>query len=289
MQQEQLRRHVQDITGEPFDSGPLFAVGGALGPGRILVLADHSLFINQMTLPSDTGNLEFAYNCLEWLREGGRRHQVLFVEEGVVRTDLKVPLKEVDLPLQAKVAVVDQVLAHMEEQDIFNRMAWDFLFARADRSPSRLARWGLELLTILVLVYAGYRIALRARHKAELGVPLLAHAASRHTPAVPLLEQRYQAVRQAGNLWETAHHLARSWFAALGTAALDGPRPPRLVVRGGWWRRRSLRRRFQRLWCLARGTAPFPVGPRHLRSVLTDLGEVKAALAAGELQPWGPR
>ena len=50
---------------------PLFAVGGTVGKGRVLVLADHSIFINRMILPRETGNLEFAANCLHWLR-GGR-------------------------------------------------------------------------------------------------------------------------------------------------------------------------------------------------------------------------
>jgi hypothetical protein len=82
------------------------------------------------------------------------------------------------------VAVVDQVLAHMEQQDAFNRMTWDFLFRRAGGRSSRLARWSLELLTVLVLVYAAYRIAIRSRHKIELGVPLLAQV-----PLVPALRQ----------------------------------------------------------------------------------------------------
>ena len=36
----------------------------------MLVLADHSIFINRMILPRDTGNLEFTANCLHWLRGG---------------------------------------------------------------------------------------------------------------------------------------------------------------------------------------------------------------------------
>src|SRR5207245_1733995 len=34
----------------PLDA-PLFAAGGKVGAGRVLVLADHSLFINEMLLP----------------------------------------------------------------------------------------------------------------------------------------------------------------------------------------------------------------------------------------------
>jgi hypothetical protein len=52
-----------------------FAAGGDWGEkgGRILILADHSVFINDMMTPDDNDNLEFASNCLEWLTDGGKR------------------------------------------------------------------------------------------------------------------------------------------------------------------------------------------------------------------------
>ena len=57
--------------------------------GRLLLLADHSIFINEMMLPSDNGNVEFTYNCLEWLRRGPEvRNQVLFVDEGRIKAAL---------------------------------------------------------------------------------------------------------------------------------------------------------------------------------------------------------
>jgi hypothetical protein len=273
---------VKDLTGEPYQDGPIFAVGGTWGQGRILVLADHSLFINQMMLPSDIGNLEFAYNCLEWLREGRQRRQVLLVEEGLIRTDIDVPVREVDLPPEVQAALVDRVLTHMDEQNTFNRMAWDWLMDRAGGKTSRLARWVLEILTVLIVIYAAYRIAIRSRHRVEPMVPLLAHAAARHAPAGPLLEQRYHALYQAGNLWETAHHLARGWFAEHWPTASS--RPPSLALSGGWWHRWSLRRRFNRLWRLAHGTTATRVSPRRLRRVLADLDSLKAALVDGSLK-----
>src|SRR5262249_30043110 len=77
---------------------PLFMVGGELGEGRVLVLADHSIFINEMMLPNDNENVEFTIACVRWLRgdttsKRGRRTKVLFVEEGQVQTKLEIPLK----------------------------------------------------------------------------------------------------------------------------------------------------------------------------------------------------
>jgi hypothetical protein len=221
--------HLRDAFARAFpangERGPLFAVGGTRGDGRILVLADHSIFINQMMLPTDNDNVEFTYNALEWLRDHKQRTRVLLVQDGVVRTDLDVPLKEVALPPEVIAAAADEVLANLEHEDAFNRKLLEWLEGRSGNNPDRIARWALEALTVLVLLYAAYRVLIRGRHRLETAVPLLAHAAAGHTPAAPLLEQRYQAARRAGNHWETAHHLARQWFATLAPAAA-GPRPP---------------------------------------------------------------
>ena len=86
----------------------------------MLVLADHSIFINRMMLPREINNLEFAANCLHWLRGGastpleiagaatkgpdvlqqliGQRNHVLFWEDSKVHRDFNVPLKKVSLP-----------------------------------------------------------------------------------------------------------------------------------------------------------------------------------------------
>src|SRR5262249_22227280 len=57
------------------------------GGGRILVLADHSVFINSMLLPQryPNDNLSFAFNCLDWLMLGPgdeKRKYVMFMEDG---------------------------------------------------------------------------------------------------------------------------------------------------------------------------------------------------------------
>jgi hypothetical protein len=265
------------------DREPLFAVGGTVSDGRILVLADHSIFINQMMLPADTGNVEFTYNALEWLRSDKQRTRVLLVQDGVIRTDLDVPLKDVPLPQEAVAVTVDHVLTHLEHENTLNRTVWEWLLGRSGGNTDRIARWALEALTTAVLVYAAYRVMVRSRHRLDTTVPLLAHAAAGHAPAVPLLQQRYEAARRAGNLWETAHHLARQWFTSVAPTA-TGPHSPRIAVRGGWWRRFRVRHRFARLWRLAHTTDPVPVGPRRLRRVIADLHGLKAALADGTLQ-----
>ena len=82
---------LQEGTQSPSNISPLFAVGGDVGAGRVLVLADHSIFINEMMLPNDNGNVEFTYNCLEWLRGDAKngRNQVLFVVDGQIKSNFQ--------------------------------------------------------------------------------------------------------------------------------------------------------------------------------------------------------
>src|SRR5262249_49234461 len=72
------------------------AVSSEHGKGRLLLLADHSIFINEMMQPRDTGNADFAYNAVDWLREGedGPRDRVLFVTDSRIETKLDIPLRQ---------------------------------------------------------------------------------------------------------------------------------------------------------------------------------------------------
>jgi len=105
-----------------------FAVARDVGPGRLLVLADHSVFINEMMIQDDTNNLDFASNAVEWLRDNGRRTRVLFVEDGAIQDTFDIPLqKEVvslrDLqPWLADAAnkIVDQAEDQHHRENHFN-------------------------------------------------------------------------------------------------------------------------------------------------------------------------
>ena len=50
-------------------AGLPFAVGGQYGAGRVLILADHSLFINEMLVDKECDNFPLTQHCLEWLEE----------------------------------------------------------------------------------------------------------------------------------------------------------------------------------------------------------------------------
>jgi hypothetical protein len=288
--------------------GPLFAVGGTVGKGRVLVLADHSLFINRMILPRDNGNLEFTANCLHWLRGGvtstedvlnaarnsgdlvqltGQRNKVLFVDDGTIRTNFEVPMKKVSLnpPLGSEpaiVAAVDRTLARLEDQNAFNDNFLDFLDDH-DWDTPKLKRGALYLFTFAALLFLGYRFVWRGRHRLDATVPLLASAVTNHLPKTSLLEQRRRAMLRAGNVWETVHQLARHGFESAGIS-LNGSSMPRLAVDGNWWRRWRVNRRVKRLWQFARGIAPTRVSPGALKRWLSELEAFQIALANGTIR-----
>ena len=309
---EEIGPSVTTSSGKyPFvnEEGPLFAVGGSIGKGRVLVLADHSIFINRMILPLDNRNLEFAANCLHWLRGGvstpmeglralnspeglqqiaGQRNRVLFWDDGTIRNNFEVPLKKVPMPPvfpsePAIVAAIDKTIAKLEENDSFNHA----LLEQIDNLPGgreRLIRSAVYLLTFAALLLLAHRFLWRTRHRPELAVPSLSKALREHEPKGPLLDQRRRALLRSGNVWEVGHRLARECFASAGVV-LTSASPPRAVMsRGGRWQRWRVNRRIARLWRLARGDAPKPLSSAALKLRLRELDELKTALANGTIE-----
>jgi hypothetical protein len=265
----------------------LFAVGGPVGKGRALVMADHSIFINALMIPQDrdTDNFAFTCNALTWLgHDDPNRTNVLLVIDGRVESQFYVPLKRPNLtPRQMEAAVtslVDKALAKAErkgELGVFNQWLQDHL------PLNRIVRWVVGILSVVLLLYLIYRFTLVAQHRQEAAVPLLARAVAQGRPDSALALQRQTALLKQGNLWEEARGLARRLFtSALGDPVVPAAMP-RVAVRGNWWRRWSLRRQVEVLWQLARAEQPQPVGPRRWQRLLGRLDEVKAALADGTL------
>src|SRR5205823_1025205 len=104
-----------------------------------------SVFINEMMLPQDTQNVEFATNAVTWLK-GGQRQRVLFVEEGRIETKLEIPLKSISIPAEEALRLLferrndilqsgDRLVAQFENENSFNRKLLEVL-ARAGVSPS---------------------------------------------------------------------------------------------------------------------------------------------------------
>jgi hypothetical protein len=264
-----------------------FAAAGAVAAGKVLVLADHSVFINDMMLQPDTQNFAFAWNCIDWLTDSGKRAMVFFLEDGRVVTDFNITLKDkppLPFPIPSEEQLIEkgnEVLASLDEGDVINRLI-------NERLPHQLLLQLLAVvLTGMALFYAFWRLS-RNRHKLERHEPLLAACVAGQQLHRPLLDQRNEAMLRQNNYWEAAHQMARQWFATLlgprGSIAEHGRTPPLVPVRGGWWQRRALRRQIARLWRLAVGSLPEKITAAQLRRVEDELQTLRAAVADGILQ-----
>jgi hypothetical protein len=112
----------------------------------------------------------------------------------------------------------------------------------------------------------------------------LSAALYRLAPANTVAEQRRRDLIRGDNLWEPARDMARQCLAASGLSAAVVP--PRVVVQGGWLRRRTMIGRVRRLWRLAYGP-PARVSLNQWRRLLREVQEVKTALASGAVRLQG--
>jgi hypothetical protein len=268
-----------------------FAVGGTWGQGRILVLSDHSVFINEMMWQPDIENINFAYNCVDWLTNGGQRTEVLFLEEGQVQKSFDVPVKVPPPPplppLKPLVEAADKGLGELERDNAFNRALHNAM-RELTWLPDRWNR-GVIITSTVMLALLGLTRLSQARHRKEKGPPLAASGVAPATGALSLFEQRQQALVQEGNYWETARALARQGIeSALGSPGATTESPSALALRGNWWRKWRYRRRLKRLWRLAYGTEPVRVSSQRLRQLGREIEDLKTALHRVDLSQRRP-
>lgn len=295
----------------------MFGVAGDVGVGRILVLADHSIFINEMMKPQDNQNVEFAQNCLKYLRgEHGQRKRVLFVEdnhiwknfvkggpkpssaaaqlfnklldEATLRKGLEKAAEKSENVVDRcdrKIEVWQEQFNEFDADDGINKKLWGFFTRNRPGGFRSVVRWGLILGTLGLLIYACYRLGIVSRYKTEPALPALTRAASRQAPTGSLLEMRLEGLLDADNIRETGRQLARDAFEAGGVAAPVPYREPAVAVKGaGWWRRSRVQRRVLELWRLAFGKQPIRLAPHALRALAAELEQLKADLKHATIQ-----
>lgn len=267
-----------------------FAAGAQVQDGKALVLADHSVFINDMLVQADNDNFFFACNVVDWLTDGGKRKYVLFLENDKPVMDFSATLKEPELPpipLPPEGVLIEkgnEIIAAVDAADPFNQ----FLNERVPQVA--VLRTLLLLLSLMVLVLVVMRL-LRARHRIAATEPLLALCLAEQAPGRPLLARRHEDMRRQDNHWESAHQMARQLFETLPRPAGSGdawPQEAPLKFQGGWWQRRQRRQQVERLWRLALGQAPERITTRDFQRLQDDLRQVRTALANGTVTAASP-
>lgn len=282
------------------------------GGGQILVLADHSVFINDMLLPDQadllpekaaTDNLAFAANCLDWLTIGPnlqKRDRVLFIDQtGVIETNFDLALAATDLPPPP--VNPSQIpgflwenrdllwehrdkLADLEDagffRDIEETNFWNHLLL-AWQPHWVWVRLALVLMTF-ILLGLGIRRFLGSRFRHAKNASRLAVALDRYRPRVGLLEQRLRSAMSRGQALEAAREKARQFFADFELTPADfGQTLPECVIDAGWWQRRTLARDLREAWRIAFGSESIPVPVRQWPAYLARLQNLRQAIRKG--------
>lgn len=275
-----------------------FAVSAEAGKGRLLLLSDHSVFINEMVLQEDNNNLDFTYQVITWLKDG-KRKKVLFVEDGTIQTQLKVPLRGREVTIQDLEADLvnigngqaREIQKNNARSNGLNREVLGFL----NEGPGRaiFGRESGDNFYLLLILIAGVGAAafglfslMRASHRNDTTVPLFETISGRQRAAVSPLILRQRAALHADDLREFGREAAREWFAALPGCPEDetSPHPPRIEARGGWWKQRQVRQEVLGLWHLARESEMSPLSQQEYRQLLARIDRLQLAIDAGELR-----
>jgi hypothetical protein len=272
---------------------------------KVLVLADHSIFINSMLLPrgNPNDNLRFASNCVDWLMTGPSRNYVLFMEDGHIyqRDDYDLILQSMPQPRPEDIAeflwenkdllwkntdLAEEVLSKMEEDGIFEEVEKSGMIGGIlddILEPWMVARFvviagAVGLFGYAVLQFAG------SRHRVPKRVARLSLLLDRMRPRTGLLELRLRSGLGRGRYYELARHRAREMFADLKlTPAEEGPMPT-VEIDAGWWRRGRILRDLRDVWAVAFGREPVPVTGKAWDSFQRKLSQIEVMIRHGAIR-----
>ena len=242
------------------------------GPGRLLVVADHSVFVNgqmKFTANEETGelsyptaNIHFTNQMIAWLQgPGPPRTRCLFVDDGMVIDQFArqvqrppgelppIPPISPDRLANMLLSLVNAKLAHVQEEARPN--------AVLDRNPGPnfLRRGFLIVVTLafLWLIWTRLRQATRGEDR------------SRWTPLASLgsllpkgsTDARKRAdLIDTGNVYEAARWRIRDRFDRLGGQATAAGDMPPLLMADQSRQAAGLEPQVRRLWLIGYGPRP---------------------------------
>jgi len=247
----------------------------SVGPGRLLVLADHSVFINGMMgfrddpdsddgFKFDNANWQFTNNTIDWLKAGSHkpRSRCLLIEDGRIAEKFAIELPPPPKPPIPNIPPEvlanwllnhsNQIIDEAQERNIFNRVLENWL------GLPRLLRWFLIATTIVFLIHA-LRWLRRGYRKAEPSSTLTPGTQSRFLPRGGVLRQRTAAQIEVGNLFEAANRRVRSRFDVLGGKPAPNGKMPPVLLASDLRDAPVLQHSIGRLWLIGYGDEPMAV------------------------------
>ena len=245
----------------------LFAIAGEgpdefnRQPYRLLVMADHSVFINQMLLEPGTENIELAYRTIKFLQEPNNRKRCVFFENGKLIDhfdDLRqtfgkqnqMPLPQVNLwGMQDKLTDLGNVIIdRLQANDANNKLLLGS--SNPHRSLSVIARF-LVILAAAMACFFLLRRAWSTRKPGDIPPPPAVAGAPSGPPGV--FDRRQKELLRRNNVFEPVRDLVREFFQSIGIHSETPPKPPKLVISDVVRKPESLRAAIKDLWRIAFG------------------------------------
>lgn len=257
---------------------------------RLLVIADHSIFINEMLIYAD--NAQFASNVAKWLSAGGKRKWLVVCHNNRLLSEwsftgkppsipLKNLLKEVkknglsglaDLPIgDALLPVLNQSVVEFERQGGFNKLLHTFVRAKVRRKPLRIP----YLIVTLILLSIALRWTLSTRNRPQRWLSFAgsgARNATRLTAAVH--EKQFNPYLRT---------LAREFFAKAGVEHFANAKPPRIEVKTPMGAA-AIRADVIRFWELATAATPSKMSQKTFTDLSARLKQLHLLQSQGRLE-----
>ena len=279
------RKRGRSVSGKP-----LIATLAARGSrtGRLVVVADHSIFINGMLWHGD--NAMFVLNLTDWLCHNERR-KLLFVidgrlvQSGMLASSLLTPdqlpesippasLADLpDLPKESWLTFANSIVTGLEDSDVLNDLA-----ARRPRE-------------INDAIYRRYLYFLLATVAAVVALILIVRAGRRiERPNVRTVktarEIRMRELLQSSDFRPAARELARELFQTL--TGSDDPQvwmfpAEDIQLAGGLLQRRTARRALWRLIRIASDVDQRNISRREFNSLAKSIERLHALHQQGRL------
>jgi hypothetical protein len=244
-----------------------FAVGGE-GPEhqvistdyRFLMLADHSIFINQMLLEEKTDNLELTYRIIEFLQGPGKqRKRCAFFYDGRLIDhfdDLRQAFAKQNAPslpqvnlwaMQEKLTDLgNAIIDRLQINNAHNNLILGS--GNQNRSLTIITRFFL-ILAAVVACFILVRRLWRARKPTDTPPPPVVAAASTGPPGV--FDRRQKELLRRDNVLEPVRDLVRDFFASIGIPGETGM--PKVVIADVVRKPDSLRAAIKDFWNIAYG------------------------------------
>lgn len=247
---------------------------GIIGNGRFVAIADHSIFINSMLLQVDNDNIAFTHNIVNWLSENGKRHRVLFVDDGQIRGEFDINLDYWDPPIphpDVLVPLMNKLIVGLERDDFFNQTLMRLI------PQHRILRGMLLGLTVFVAAVALYRVTAgkwrreAQAHRLPDQVDSLAIDNTLNLNAAqPTPLELGAAARELA--YGTLHDLVNDDMDQAPVVHTANP-----LARGTWTRR------VKTYWQIASGRTGRTMTPANLKSLARRLEQLRRAVERGDI------